>query len=130
MGLAPELPNKVYGSVFDDHIVTFHRDKWYKPPGILFASRQIHREAVRVFYATATFTATSVYVLQHRMARVKDYGLASLYHVRLDTLQVFDNSFRRKNFRSAFARSSNADLIIARIYLGGRWASRDSSKIL
>ncbi|KAK5136631.1 hypothetical protein LTR08_002645 [Meristemomyces frigidus] len=63
MRLAPELRNRIYQMVFEDtEVVLPDASKSHqggmRVPGILMACRQVHEEAVGLFYSNAVFTTS------------------------------------------------------------------------
>lgn len=58
MQLPPEIRDQIYELLFEDCIVRVNVYKWSKPPGVLLTCKEIHCEAIGVYYRNATFRAS------------------------------------------------------------------------
>ncbi|TKA75592.1 hypothetical protein B0A55_06350 [Friedmanniomyces simplex] len=89
LSLAPELRNLIYEKLFEEFTAEWVRCKFYAPPSVLLACKQIYGEAITVFYGTATFRAKSFNILDKRIRRLRYCYRRLIRKLDIDTQEHF-----------------------------------------
>ncbi|KAK0874907.1 hypothetical protein LTR87_011233 [Friedmanniomyces endolithicus] len=82
LSLTPELRNLIYEKTFEDFTADWIPCKFYAPPSLLLACKQIYVEAISVFYSTATFRASDFNTLDKRIRRLRTFKELNLRSLR------------------------------------------------
>ncbi len=85
LSLTPELRNLIYEKTFEDFTADWIPCKFYAPPSLLLACKQIYVEAISVFYSTATFRASDFNTLDKRIRRLRYCHRRLVRNIDIDT---------------------------------------------
>ncbi|KAK1075404.1 hypothetical protein LTR74_000366 [Friedmanniomyces endolithicus] len=89
LSLTPELKNLIYEKTFEDFTVEWIPCKFYEPPSLLLACKQVYVEAISVFYSAATFRASDFNTLDKRLRRLRYCHRRLVRNIDVDTQQQF-----------------------------------------
>jgi hypothetical protein len=85
LALPPEIRNLFYESIFEDFTAHIVPCQWYRPPSMLLVCKQIHGEAIAVFYNAATFQTQNISVLERRLLRLRQSHRRLIRRIRIDS---------------------------------------------
>ncbi|KAK1059201.1 hypothetical protein LTR12_000625 [Friedmanniomyces endolithicus] len=120
LSLTPELRNLIYEKTFEEFTVEWIPCKFYEPPSILLACKQVYVEAISVFYSTATFRASDFNTLDKRIRRLRYCHRRLVRRLEIDTQQQFAKRgpplrWTEKKHWAAQRSEQHAELELARV---------------
>ncbi|KAK0282206.1 hypothetical protein LTS00_012321 [Friedmanniomyces endolithicus] len=89
LSLTPELRNLIYEKTLEKFTAEWIPCKFYEPPSVLLACKQIYIEAISIYYSTATFRASDFNTLDKRIRRLRYCHRRLFRNIDIDTQQQY-----------------------------------------